>query len=359
MAASLESRFSPLPDLTDLASRWQALEARADNSFFLGWTWMGCWLAATGVRPELLSVTADGQDVALATMGYGMRPNRLGPVATLWLNESGVPAADRPFIEYNGLLAARDAPDGVTACAMAVIQARRDWRALRIAGIVPDHPLLTTGRFHRRVRHDVSPAFAIDLDAVRAAKGDYLSLLSSNTRSQIKRSAKDYGEAPPVITLPSDATQADGWLEEMRLLNTGRHSDNAWEEPVFRAFARALVVRGLENGEVELLRITQGPHLLGLLLNFSYRGRAMNYQSAFAAPLTAKSKPGLMCHAAAVTRYADAGDTLYSLLAGKDRYKESLSTTSETLEWWSLERFSPRLEIEHQLRRLLSRPASG
>src|SRR3546814_6893404 len=64
----------------------------------------------------------------------------------------------------------------------------------------------------------------------------------------------------------------------MRALNTGRHADNAWEEPLFRSFAHELVIRGLANGEVELLRITQSGHLLGYLLNFIYRGRAMNYQ---------------------------------------------------------------------------------
>src|SRR3546814_12315510 len=74
------------------------------------------------------------------------------------------------------------------------------------------------------------------------------------------------------------------------------------------------------------MRITQCGHLLGYLLNFIYRGRAMNYQSAFTSGISPKAKPGLMCHAAAVTRYAAEGHATYSLLAGEDRYKQSLST---------------------------------
>src|SRR3546814_5627241 len=97
----------------------------------------------------------------------------------------------------------------------------------------------------------------------------------------------------------------------MRALNTGRHADNAWEEPLFRSFAHELVIRGLANREVELLRITQSGHLLGYLLNFIYRGRAMNYQSAFTSGISPKAKPGLMCHAAAVTRYAAEGHAIY------------------------------------------------
>jgi CelD/BcsL family acetyltransferase involved in cellulose biosynthesis len=94
-------------------------------------------------------------------------------------------------------------------------------------------------------------------------------------------------------------------------------------------------------------------------VNFVHRGVAMNYQSAFADPSGAKDKPGLLCHAAAVGHYAGRGLDRYSFLAGKDRYKQSLSTCEERLEWWLVERFSPRLEAEALLRRLLRRPASA
>lgn len=360
---TLNATFAPLPDLDALAARWQMLEARAAHdgrsSFFLGWTWMRSWLSTSGATPELLSVQADGADVALAFIGRAMAPRLLGPMATLALNQAGVAAQDRGFIEYNGLLTAADAPDGVEAVAMEALQARNDWRALQIAGVATDSLLLASGKFRRRSRFDVSPAYFIDLGAVRDAKGDYLSLLSANTRSQIKRSAKDYGNVLPSIAVAHDEATATIWLTEMQALNAGRHSDNAWDDGGFRAFAEALVARGLTTGEVELLRITAGDALLGYLLNFVYRGRAMNYQSAFAPPLTSKAKPGLMCHAAAVNRYANAGLLLYSLLAGKDRYKQSLATGHETLEWWLLERFAPRLEAEALLRKVLKRPASA
>jgi CelD/BcsL family acetyltransferase involved in cellulose biosynthesis len=124
----------------------------------------------------------------------------------------------------------------------------------------------------------------------------------------------------------------------------------------FRAFARTITLAGLANGEVELIRISCGGELTGYLLNFLYRGRAMNYQSAFIDPLNSKSKPGLMCHTAAVERYAGQDDLhIYSLLAGKDRYKQSLSTSSEELEWWRLERFSLTQEAEALARRILRR----
>jgi hypothetical protein len=97
---ALTASFSRLPDLAVLGPRWRALEARADASFFLGWTWMGAWLENYGARPELLAVTdEEGQDMALALVGHAMQPRLLGRAATLLLIQSGDPVADRPFVE--------------------------------------------------------------------------------------------------------------------------------------------------------------------------------------------------------------------------------------------------------------------
>ena len=353
---ALSAHFSRLPDPTDLASRWQSLERRADASFFLGWTWTGSWLDSYGVRPDLLSVTdGAGEEVALALVGHAMQRRLLGPCATLSLNQSGDPVADRPFVEYNGLLAAPGQEVDAARAFHAALTRRADWRALRIGGVAPGSPLLgLTSR--RKTRRDRSPVYQVDLSAVRAA--DYLTLLSANSRSQIRRAMKDHGGLP-TLSVASDQAEGEVWLDEMRLLNEGRHADNAWADPAFRRFLATLLERGRATGEVELFRFADAGGVVGLLVNFLYRGQAMNYQSAFAAPRSAKDKPGLLCHAAAVAHYAERGLALYSLLAGKDRYKQSLATREEALEWWVIERFSPRLEAEALLRRLTRRPASA
>jgi CelD/BcsL family acetyltransferase involved in cellulose biosynthesis len=355
---ALTAHFSCLPDTAELAPRWQALEGASDASFFLGWTWTGSWLESYGVRPDLLTVTdEEGKDVALALIGHAMQPRLLGRCATLSLNQSGDPAADRPYVEYNGLLTATGREGQAAQDFHAALLRRADWRALRLSGIAPDSPLLSLS-LRRATRLDRSPVYQVDLDAVRAAAGDYLSLLSANTRSQIRRAIKDHGGMPNIAAAQS-APEAESWLEDMRVLNEGRHDDNAWADPAFRRFVAILVEGGRVTGEVELLRFTDDGGTVGLLVNFIHRGQAMNYQSAFAAPRTPKDKPGLLCHAAAVAYYADRDLGLYSLLAGKDRYKQSLATREEALEWWQIERFSPRLEAEALLRRLAKRPASA
>ncbi|MBB6191301.1 CelD/BcsL family acetyltransferase involved in cellulose biosynthesis [Sphingobium wenxiniae] len=354
---TLRAHFLPLPDRTTLEARWRALEARSEASFFLGWTWIGAWLDAYDVRPELLAVIDGDQDVALALVGHAMTPRLLGRTATLCLNQAGHGVVDRPFIEYNGLLTqtGREAP--AAQAVLSALAARRDWRVMHLAGVAPGSALLDLPA-HRRTKLDDSPVYQVDLEAVRAAGGDYLSLLSANTRGQIRRAVREHGNALPAVTRAAHA-DIGPWLDEMHRLNRGRHADNAWDDDAFRHFAAVIAGRGLEGGEVELLRFTGADGPVGLLLNFIHRGVALNYQSAFAAPRSAKDKPGLLCHAAAVGDYAARGFRLYSLLAGKDRYKQSLATCEERLEWWALERFSPRLEAEAALRRLLRRPISA
>lgn len=355
---ALSAHFSRLPGLAELAPRWQALESASQASFFLGWTWTASWLESHGVRPDLFAVQdGEGRDIALALVGHAMQPRLLGRCATLFLNQSGDPAADRPYVEYNGLLAAAGRETEAAHAFHAALARRADWRALRLAGVASGSPLLDIAS-HRLTRVDSSPVYQVDVDAVRSAGGDYLSLLSANTRSQIRRAMKDRGGLPTVEAAFA-ADQAVSWLEDMHALNQGRHADNAWDDAAFRRFVATLTDRGRAGGEVELLRFTDATGLVGLLVNFIYRGQALNYQSAFAAPQSPKDKPGLLCHAAAVAHYAERGLTLYSLLAGKDRYKQSLATREEALEWWVAERFSPRLEGEALLRRLFRRPASA
>jgi len=157
------------PDRADRARRWQALEARSDASFFLGWTWVGAWLDTYAVAPDLLAVTdGEGADVALALVGHAMQPRLLGPVATLSLNQSGERIADRPYVEYNGLLTETGRQVEAAAAAIAALTGRRDWRALRLSGSAPGSALLDEPA-RRRICIDVSPVYQVDLAAVRGA----------------------------------------------------------------------------------------------------------------------------------------------------------------------------------------------
>jgi len=69
--------------LAELATRWRELEARAQPSFFLTWSWIGNWLASLGdhVRQGwLLSAHQHGRLVGLAVLFDAPIRRRLLPL---------------------------------------------------------------------------------------------------------------------------------------------------------------------------------------------------------------------------------------------------------------------------------------
>ncbi len=345
-----------LPPLDVLAARWRALEVEASGSIFLRWAWVGSWLHASGAKPALIAVTdEEGQDVALALLGHGVERRLLGPVATACLNEAGDPLADRVFIEHNGALIRHGAEDQARGALAAHLAARGDWKALRLSGMAPGDPLTTAIPARRRILVDAMPAYGVDLSAVRATGGDYPALLSANSRQQLRRAARSHGDAAPQVRRAQSPAEIESALAAMVSLNGGRHDDNAWDLPMFREFCRRLARAGLSDGAADLLMVAMGASPIGYLLNLRDGDRILNYQSAFAPARDAKDKPGLLTHAAAVAHYARHDVAVYSLLAGRDRYKQSLGTMEERLEWWRLERFSLAQEGEYWLRKLLRR----
>jgi CelD/BcsL family acetyltransferase involved in cellulose biosynthesis len=182
------------------------------------------------------------------------------------------------------------------------------------------------------------PAPWIDLAPLRRG-GDFLEGVSANTRYQLRRSDRAYA-ALGTLQAHRAATAADAhdWLDELATLHqaiwTARGHPGAFAHPFFYRFHHALIDRGMPRGEIDLLRITAGAQLVGLLYNFRYRGHALAYQGGFDyAGAGRHQKPGLTCHHQAIHFAAGAGLDCYDLLAGEGRYKRSLTGDATPLHW--------------------------
>ena len=354
-------------DLDALGPRWRALEARADGSFFQGWTWVGCLAERRFPDPVLLEAREDGRTVGLALFNRKRSP--LG-AESLWLGESGDPALDAVFIEYNGPLLERGHEGLARACLDAALHAPGGDRS---HGPVPAHAprepfhASSAGRWGglwrrlwgRRVmldgvedglfeaahatglvrkRRNSRPAPCVDL----RAPGSFLDGLSRNTRYQLRRSARHY-EAQGALRVhrAGTAEEALAYLDALRVLHQAawraRGQPGVLASEAALSFHRALVSRGVDRGEVDLLRVTAGEAVLGYLYNFRHRGRVMSYQSGFDyAGAGPHQKPGLTCHHLAIEMYRAQGASVYDFLAGPDRYKLSLGGPGPILHWVEL-----------------------
>jgi CelD/BcsL family acetyltransferase involved in cellulose biosynthesis len=324
--------LAPVPDLDALAASWQGLEARADVSFFQSWTWTGCLATERFDDPVLLSaIGPDGAPLAL-----GLFNRRRG---RLWLGESGRSDIDSVFIEHNGLVLDRAAPQGLVDGCLRVLRRHRvvlsgaDVRHLAAMRALP-------GAVRRRATRE-----APCVDRTTLPSGPYLASLSANTRYQIRRSDRSYAARGPLhIRRAASEAEAHAFLAALAVLHQryweSRGRPGAFAVPAFARFHHALIARGWPAGEVDLLRITAGDAIIGFLYNFVHRGEVSAYQSGFDyAAAGPHEKPGLTCHRLAIELYRGEGMRRYDFLAGDDRYKTSLANGSRALHWFD---YAPR-----------------
>jgi CelD/BcsL family acetyltransferase involved in cellulose biosynthesis len=357
-ARSVAARTSA-PGLTWLDARdpaveavWRTLEAAARPAYFLTWGWIENWLAAlpTESMPRLAVIHDRGQAIAAGFFGR-RRWLRHGvmPVRGLYLNATGIPRLDELCIEHNGLLCR---PTGALPLAALVGLLPRDWDELVLPGIAAGElEPRALGEGLRLVVDGEVPAPFVDLERVRQA-GDYLALLGSNTRAQIRRARREVGRCE--LEVAGSVGQALAIYDELIALHTEswreRGEPGVFADPWFTRVHRRLIERRFAHGETELLRLRAGGKTIGCTYNLISNQRVLFYQSGLARSTDPHVKPGYLCQAAAIERAAATGAATYDLLAGEARYKTSLSTGTTRLAWLRVQRRLARFAIEDRAR---------
>jgi CelD/BcsL family acetyltransferase involved in cellulose biosynthesis len=204
----------------------------------------------------------------------------------------------------------------------------------------------------------------IDLSRVREA-GDYLTLISANSRNKIRKAIKECELAGPIrLELAKDLPQAESMYADLcRLHNETweeRGKVGAFDNTYLREFHHDLIKNRFKNGEIQMVAMYCGDILLGVLYNFAYRDQVYNYQSGINYKSGIKNcKPGLLIHALTVKHNAQCDYFYYDLLAGDSQYKRTLATSSSSLYWIVYQPDRWKFRAENRLRlfkRYLSRP---
>lgn len=350
-----------LPPMAQLQQTWRALEARADLSFFQSWTWIGAWLESLPghISPLLLCVARDGVTIGLGILSsLTLRRHGVLRSHALFLNTTGDPALDEITIEYNGFLAERGS-NGVVARAGLeyLLREHTGWDELFLDGLQQPELFAAVDLGHARLRtlrH--SACHFVDLNGLRQTGGDYLSLLGSNTRYSIRRSLRAYEKRGALqLTEATSVPQAKAFLDRLghfhQLHWRRKGTPGSFAPTHFPDFHARLIDKGVDAGEIQMLRLTAGSEEIAYLYNFVHGGRVYNYQSGFDYDLAGvHGRPGLVCHALAVEHNAKLGYKVYDFMAGDSGYKKNLGTASETMAWCVIQKARPKFRIEDALR---------
>lgn len=351
--------FDRHTDAEIIESIWNTLNSVGNQSFFLSWGWMKNWLQSLPQEVDVhLAVIFDNDNpVAAFFMGdIKVVRKHIFRSRFLSMNETGVPHYDALYIEYNSILNS----DPVKCRLKNILDLLPEpWDEFMMAGLdgnafpasdlheATDHIKVTI------VRDDPSPY--VDLEKVRGKGLDYLSLLNSNTRYQIRRSYNKYTQKGDLhLETAVDLQKAIDFFHEMIDLHQktwqSRNEPGAFASGYFRTFHHKLILDRFDKDEIQLLRITCGGNTIGILYNFVYLGTVYFYQSGIKYDPDPHIKPGLVCHVEAILHNAREGQNIYDFLAGGDQYKKSLSTGQNRLIWAKVQKPHLKFEIENKLK---------
>lgn len=346
----VEAAVRPLNKADAFMQDWRALYAHAgEAAFFQSPVWMEAWLAAPSPTVTLYRVEVR-RDGVLCLLGVvGLQRRRRPPFVGFRearLHESGDPAYDAVYIEYNDFLIDRAAGGEARLAALDMI-----FRKLRKAdmfvfrnvnpGMARDIDAVARkrGLYPRLLRKQ--PVYVCDLSAVREKEGAFIEGLSSGLQSKIKRSIRLYRErgdlAFRTAVRPEDRRSA--WSRLMKLHEAGwrrRGKTGVFSNKAMTSFHERLA--GAAPDSCSLFEVAVGGETIGVLYNFIHGERVLNYQSGFLYEEDNRIVPGYVCHALAAQYYAEAGYAVYDLLAGDADYKRRLGVPVMQLASFAVER---------------------
>jgi CelD/BcsL family acetyltransferase involved in cellulose biosynthesis len=353
--SNLTITTEPLPSMEVLAELWRGLDRDSAHHFFLTWTWMGTWLRVLppSIQPILLKAMDEDELVGFATLTLKRAKLRgLLPVRQAWLNATGDPTLDCIMIEHNGFACADARSDEVLQALVKNFT----------AGAIPADELVLPGIassvFVEAELIDaghVSPAFRAPLAGLGGKEG-IEPLLSSNARQQLRRSLRACERKGHLsVEIARDRKTALKFFEGLKTLHVRswerRGRRHAFATPFFETFHRALIVNGLGDGNIDLVRMSVGAQVLGFLYNFRRNGTVSNYQGGFD-DTDPDLRAGYVCHALAMAHYAAAGMSHYDFLAGANRLKQSFGPERYELCWRQLRKRTLAFQVEDAIREI-------
>jgi CelD/BcsL family acetyltransferase involved in cellulose biosynthesis len=197
----------------------------------------------------------------------------------------------------------------------------------------------------------VAKSHFVELHKIRDAGMDYLSLLSANKRSQIRRSIKQYEvDAKIQSQQATSAEEALVMLDELARLHEqawqNRGKTGAFSNKYFFEFHKNLVRNHFCTGSIQLLHIFSEKETIGYLYNFIHHRKVLFYQSGLNYSAGNHYRPGLVSHYYAILHNAVQNMDTYDFLAGDAEYKRSLATDSVPMYWVRLIRSRQRYGLE-------------
>ena len=329
---------------------WCSMLKICDHDYFLSWGWISTWLKSLPEKADVRLVVGYLQDQPALAFFLGSaqrRKYKVLPVRTISLNTTGMRDLDMLYIEYNSVLCAPSLRFDMSA--LLKYLENRSWNEFILPGLSSDFVnqagLADIKNINDAgvVMEEQATAYYVDLEKVRIANMDYFQLVSSNRRSQIRRSIKEYQKDGEIqVESAVSALQALQMLDALAELHQQewekRGEPGVFSNQYLFDFHKALISSRFDLGEIQLLKVFTPSAPIGYLYSFVYNNRILFYQSGFNYQPGNLYRPGLVSHYYGIMHNAQNGKLAYDFMAGEAGYKSSLATDSKPMYWMRLEK---------------------
>lgn len=342
-----------------LEQEWKALEQTAEANFFLSWAWVSNWLSVYRPNVSVLKVYCAELLVGLviATEAKSRR-HHVMTFNSIQFQETGDPEKDQIWIEYNGVLSAREHERAVITAVLSALDIFFPAMDELVVGAVNE-------KFYAQLKENTlqpvyeiwrSSGYGVNLRQLKNNGQPYLASLSKNTRHQISRSIRLYEEQGSLVLVKAQtAEEANSVFRAMAPLHIQRwgrgKGQSGFANQWFVNFHEQLIVDGFSKGIVDLLKIEVAGNAIAYLYCFKWLGTVYFYLMSTVQERDNKLKPGLVAHALAIEHYMGEGCyEKYDFMGGNERYKQSLADETEQFYRIRMSKRNWKFLIESSLR---------
>ncbi|MDT0593614.1 GNAT family N-acetyltransferase [Glaciecola petra] len=344
-------------EMAALGDDWCSLQSRAKHRFFISWHWMHTWLLTISPHVSIITIRHQGTVVGLCLLCFkDSARHKVMSVKQCFLHETGDPNSDQQWIEYNDFLVDDNHAEYVYPLMVKTLTEAFQWDELLygVASAEKVRQLADISGLHLVIRWE-SESHGIDLAKLRNEQPDYLSSLSKNKRSQIRRSIKHYEKQGSIeIHHANTVQEAKTTFAEISPLHRERwgvgYQESGFANPIFCQFHQSLIERNWSSGYIDLIKISCNKRAIAYFYNFIYQNRVYFYLSALQSESDNKLKPGLVGHALCIQQYLDAGIDYYDFMGGGESYKDSLAQRTGKFYRATLQKPIFKLNLEQTLR---------
>jgi hypothetical protein len=353
---------TPISSVDGLKNKWTRLSDLIKNeNVFLDWFWIGNWLRQIyHLKPILIECVHNEETVGLGVCCEHVKRVSGVTIKQGYLHRCGIEQYDQPWIEFNHFLCATQHQHHCIAAFSNWIRTQ-DIDEWRIALVDEKSAWLNGISDNITCESTQVPAYLTSLNGNINSLENYISTLSANSRSTLRRAKKyielTYGDIDySVIQGQLDESE----MNELMLLHKQRWREgtekSGFHNPSFIDFHRYLQQNPNHPFHIETLVFKAGQLTLGYLYNLVGNKNIKFYLSAINySDQHNRFQPGLLMHAMAIVHFASEGYTEYDFMGGDSQYKRSLSNHAYHLYDITLRPRTLRNAYLHYLRGIKNR----